>query len=94
MNFVPFVILWILLGLTVLTLFVWRKTVSSKEDDNLHLVDGGAVTKSSEQEEVARKLDLIDRWGKIVTVVAVVYGVILGGLYAYHIWVQNTSIGM
>jgi hypothetical protein len=94
MNFVPFVILWILLALTVLTLFVWRKTVASKEDDNLHLADGASVAKSVEQAEVAEKLDLIDKWGKIVTVITVVYGVILGGLYMWLSWVQNTNLGV
>jgi hypothetical protein len=92
MNFVPLVILWILLGLTVLTLFVWRKTVASKEDDNLHIMDGSSAAKNVEQEKVAEKLNVIDKWGKIVTVVAVVYGVILGGLYAYQSWIQSAKI--
>ena len=89
--FVPFVILWILLALTVLALFIWRKSVSSKEDDNLHVLDGASTAKSSEQIAVAQKLDLIDKWGKIATVVAVIYGVILGGFYVYQSWIQNTN---
>lgn len=94
MNFVPFLILWVLLALAVLTLFIWRKTVASKEDDNLHVLDGSSVEKSAEQVAVAQKLDLIDKWGKIATVVVVVYGVILGGLYVWQSWVQNTSVGV
>ena len=94
MSFVPFVILWILLALTVLTLFVWRKMVSSKEDDNLHVLDGASAAKSAEQVAVAQKLDLIDKWGKIATIVAVVYGVILGALYVWQSWIQNSSIGV
>jgi hypothetical protein len=38
---------------------------------------------------VAQKLDLIDKWGKIVTVVTVVYGLIIGALYVYQSWMQN-----
>jgi len=94
MNFVPFVVLWILLALTILTLFIWRKMVASKEDDNLHVLDGASVAKSAEQEVIAHKLDFIDKWGKIVTVVAIVYGVILGGLYVWQSWIQNTSAGV
>jgi hypothetical protein len=94
MYFVPFVILWILLALTVLTLFIWRKTVASKEDDNLHVLDGASVAKSAQQETIAHKLDFIDKWGKIVTVVAILYGVILGALYVWQSWVQNSNIGV
>lgn len=93
MNFVPFIVLWILMALTVVALFIWRKSVSRKEDDNLHVLDGAAIDKSNDQVVIANKLDRIDRWGKIVTVVAVAYGVILGGLYVWQSWVQNGNIG-
>jgi hypothetical protein len=89
MSFIPFIVLWALLALTVLALFVWRKTVASKEDDSLHVLDGASVEKSFEQNAVAQKLDLIDKWGKIVTVVTVVYGLIIGALYVYQSWMQN-----
>jgi hypothetical protein len=94
MNFVPFVTLWILLAMTVVALFIWRKTVSSKEDDNLHVLDAASGEKTAQQAVVAQKLDLIDKWGKIVTLLAVIYGVILGGLYAWQVWVQNSKIGV
>ena len=81
MNIVPLLILWVLLALTVLALFIWRKSVSSKEDDNLHVLDGASVEKSATQVAVAQKLDLIDKWGKIATVVTLIYGVVLGGIY-------------
>jgi hypothetical protein len=92
MNIVPLLVLWVLLALTVLTLFIWRKSVSSKEDDNLHVLDGASVEKSAEQVQVAQKLDLIDKWGKIATVVTLIYGVILGGFYMYLSWKQNSSL--
>jgi hypothetical protein len=92
-NFVPFLTLWVLLALTVMALFIWRKAVSSKEDDTLHVLDAASGEKTAQQAVVAQKLDLIDKWGKIVTVLAVVYGVILGGLYAWQVWVQNSKIG-
>ena len=93
MNFVPFVILWILMGVAVLALFAWRKAVSVNEDDNLHVLDGAGLEKSAEQIAMARKLEIIDRWGKIVTILAVVYGVVLGGVYMWHSWIVNTRIG-
>ena len=93
MNFVPFLVLWGLLAVTVLALFIWRKAVASGEDDNLHVLDGAAAEKSAAQSVIAQKLDLIDKWGKIATVVTVVYGLILGGIYMYMSWVHNNTLG-
>lgn len=93
-TFVPFLALWALLLLTVLALFIWRKRVSRQEDDTLHVSEAGSFAKSAEQAAVAQKLELIDKWGKIVTAVVVLYGVILGGLYVWQSWVQNTGTGM
>ena len=93
MSLIPFLVLWGLLAVTELALFIWRKAVASKEDDNLHVLDGAAVEKSAEQSMVAQKLELIDKWGKIATIVTVVYGLILGVFYVYMSWVQNSSMG-
>jgi len=92
MNFIPLLVLWSLLAVTVLALFVWRKTVATKEDDNLHIMDGSSVEKNALQEVVAQKLDRIDKWGKLVTIVVVVYGLILGGLFAWQGWIQSSRI--
>jgi len=43
--------------------------------------DGAATQTSSVQAAVAQKLELIANRGKSVTVVAIVYGVALSGLY-------------
>jgi hypothetical protein len=91
MNLIPLVIIWIVLALGVLALFLWRKAVASHEDDNLHVLDAAAVEENAQQVAVVKKLEMIDRWGKIATVVAVLFGVVLGGLYIYQTWVQNTN---
>jgi len=88
MSLMPFLILWVVLALGILVLFVWRKLVSREEDDNLHVLGGDQ--KTGVQIVVAQKLDLIDKWGKICTVVAVVYGLILAVLFVYQSWVQNS----
>ena len=89
MSFIPFIVLWALLALTVLALFVWRKTVASKEDDSLHVLDGAAVEKSVEQIAVAQKLDVIDKWGKIAHHRSGGLRRDFSALYVYQSWVQT-----
>ena len=80
--------LWALLAATVLALIVWRKTVARNEDDQLHVLQTAAAT---QQAEVAHKLEVIDKWGKIVTAVTVAYGVLIAGLFIYQTWMQTPT---
>jgi len=93
MNLIPLAAVWALLALTVIGLLVWRKGVARNEDDSLHVLDAVSAQRTT-QADVAHKLDVIDKWGKILTVIAVVYGLALGGLYVYQVFVQHTSIGV
>ena len=94
MSFIPFAILWILLALTVSVLFVWRQAVARNEDDKLHVLDGASLQKSTEQIALAHKLDFIDKWGKILTIVAVVYGLVLAVMYVWVSWMQTANVGV
>jgi len=87
----PFVIAWALLALVVLVLVFWRKAIAAHEDDSLHVSQAGAV---QQQVSIAQKLEQIDKWGKILTVIAVVTGLIIAGVYFYQMWVASSSIGV
>jgi hypothetical protein len=91
LNFGPFIVLETLLAVSVLALFIWRKTVSRNEDDNLHLLHGASVV--PQQAVVAHKLDVIDKWGKIMTVATVVFGLVIGTAYAYDSFVKLSNQG-
>ena len=91
MNLFPLLVVWVVLALSVLALFLWRQAVARGEDDSLHVMHGAIAT---QQTSLAQKLEVIDKWGKIVTVVTVVYGLILGVLYVYMSWVHNSSMGV
>lgn len=90
-NFIPFLALWLVLAIGVIVMIAWRRTVARQDDETLHVMDVGAV---SHQVEVAHKLDVIDRWGKILTAITVVYGLVLGGLYLYQSWVEMSHLGV
>src|SRR5664280_2342291 len=86
----PFLISWIVLVSAVLALIVWRKVVASHEDDNIHVLQPGGIL--TEQVAVAKKLDVIDKWGKILTVIVVALGLIIGTAWIYQVWVQGAQI--
>jgi hypothetical protein len=85
----PFFVLWIVLATVVIALIVKRKMVASHEDDSLHVLQGAPMI---QQVAIANKLDQIDKWGKILTVIAVVFGLLVGAAYVYQVWVQSTQI--
>jgi hypothetical protein len=91
LNFGPFIVLETLLAVSVLALFIWRKTVSRNEDDFLHVMHGTSVV--PQQAAIAQKLDVIDKWGKILTVLTVAFGLVIGLAYAYDNFVKLSNLG-
>ena len=91
MNLTPFVVLAAVMVLAVVVLIVWRQAIARREDDTLHVLHG--ATAVPEQVSVAHKLDAIDKWGKMLTVVTVVYCAIIGALVMYQQWIRATNLG-
>ena len=81
-NLMPYAVFWGVLAIVVLFLIVYRKQVSSREDDSLHLEGSGPT----EQVALAHRLASIDRWGKMLTIVVALYGVALAAIYLYQTW--------
>ena len=87
-NLTPFVVLWSALALVVVALIIYRRTVSAKEDETVHVLSEAAP---AQQAAIAHKLDQIDKWGKLLTIIAVVYGLLLAVWYTYETWVRGTT---
>ena len=87
--FFPLVIVWILLALAVLALFLWRQSVARNEDDSLHVMHGTITSQTS----LSQKLDVIDKWGKILTVVTVVVGLLIAGAFIMQQFSGRASVG-
>lgn len=85
----PFLAAWIAMACAVAILAIYRKTISSHEDDSLH-VSAVSDVNVGHQAEVARRLEVVDRWGKLLTVIVVVYGLALAGAYTYQMWVEGS----
>ena len=88
-NLFPLLVVWVVLALSVLALFVWRQAVARGEDDSLHVMHGALTQQTS----MAQKLDVIDKWGKIMTVITVVLGLLIAAIYIYGQFVGRSSVG-
>jgi len=81
-NLLPLAIFWGVLAIVVVFLIIYRKAVTNREDDSIHL-EGNVAT---EQVTLAHRLAAIDKWGKTLTIVVAVYGVALAAIYLYQVW--------
>jgi membrane protein implicated in regulation of membrane protease activity len=90
MNWILHISIWSVLALVVIALLFMRKSVSGAEDDTLHIQDAEAGL-IGQQAAIARKLEVIDRWGKLFTVLLVVYGLFVAGMFVYAGWVASST---
>jgi len=89
----PFLALWLVVIAAVVVVAFWRRSVALQEDPALHLGASHAGT-AAQQVAVARKLAQVDKWMKILTVTAVVLGLLLGAAALYKAWVLGPSGGL
>jgi len=81
-NLLPYAVFWGVLAIVVVLLIIYRKAITNREDDSIHL-EGNVAT---EQISLAHRLQMVDRWGKTLTIVVAVFGVVLGAVYLYQVW--------
>jgi hypothetical protein len=83
MNFTPFAMFFAAMVVVTLALALWRKLVSLREDDYIHL-GTGEERLIPQQVEVSNKLRMLDKYGEVLTVITAVFGVVLGVVYLYY----------
>jgi hypothetical protein len=84
----PFFVVWGLLAIAVLILLGMRKSVASHEDDAIHVLGNDVAP---QQMAIAHKLDVIDKWGKTLTVVTVAFGLLLAAVFVLQGWMQAST---
>lgn len=89
-SLIGFAVGWAILSLGVCGLALYRKYFSSREETPPEIF--GNDTLIHHQEDVTHRLDSIDKWGKVLTVVAFLYGIALAGVYFYNVWVESTRL--
>jgi hypothetical protein len=90
MNLILHLAIWAGLATVLVFLALYRRRIYMKSDEVLHVLDAEAPLVSN-QEVVAKKLEKIDLWGKVLTVIVVLYGLGIVGLYLYAMF-TDTSV--
>jgi len=91
MNLVPYILGWSVLGVVVVALAIYRSVVARHEEDSLHVMAGEAPI-ITEQQRLGKKIEHIEAWGKGLTALLVVYGLVLAAIYLYHAWLVSNTI--
>jgi hypothetical protein len=89
MNLMPLLVGWAVLAAVIVILLIYRSRLARQEEEGLHVLEGD-ISKVSQQMTVAQKLDAVDRWGKILTVLALLYGLALLGLFLWDAWERSS----
>lgn len=87
MLMTPFAIVWTAIAAVTVGLALYRRVVSAHETDIVYLGTGeeGNIPR---QKALATRLNWIDKWGKSLTVVTLVFGLALLSIYLYGVWVE------
>ena len=86
---IPMVI-WVAMALAVAALALYRKYISRAEVDVIHLRDN-EVAAVSEQDNFAHKLEAIDKWGKVLTIVVIGYGLVIAAIWLFYAWKESVQ---
>ena len=78
---------------TVVALALYRFFVGKEQDFHIHMNPGEAPA-IGRQSSLAARLNWIDRWGKSLTVVTLVYFLALLLLLLYKAWQQSQNVVM
>ena len=91
MNFTMILIVWGAMALLVLMTAVYRKVIARQDDSMLHL-HGNEGSLVQHQAEVAHRLELVDRFGKLSTIVVSLLGLAIAAAYFYDGWVKSSQL--
>ena len=89
MSLAAYLALWLVLALSIAALALYRKMIAVRRDDDLVHLAASEQVLIPHQVAVTRKLNMIDRWGKSLTVLAFLSGLLLGAAWLYEGWERS-----
>jgi len=92
MNLIPYVAIWAVIGIAVLALALYRKILTFHGDDEfVHLAEG-EQSLIPQQVALTHKLEVIDRWGKGLTIFTAAAGVAILAVVLFEAWQASLLI--
>jgi len=92
MNLIPYIAIWAVFGLAVLGLALYRKILTFHGDDEFVHLSEGEQQLIPQQFALSNKLAAIDRWGKILTVVTTVAGLLILAVVLFEAWQASLQL--
>jgi hypothetical protein len=89
-NLVPLVSVWVLLALIVISMALYRHRLVRHVDATLDLLEDSRV--AGQQTREAKRADAVERWGKVLTVLVLLYGLVIAASYLHQAWQSGTQI--
>ena len=81
----PLVMVWVVFAGIVLVLLINRFLLTVHEDTSIH-THAADQSLSERQAGIAHRLELIDYWGRLLTIVTLLYGLGIAGAYLFLAW--------
>jgi hypothetical protein len=69
----------------LMCLLLYRKFLEQYEDDFLHITHAD-VQSLRQQATTSHKLDVLDRWVRVILLIVITYGACLAAAYLYRVW--------
>lgn len=91
MNLLPFVAVWVVFAFAVLALALYRKILTFHGDDEFVHLATGEEQLIPQQVALGHKLEVIDRWGKGLTIFTFVLGLAIAAVVLYEAWLASLA---
>ncbi len=92
MNMIPYIAIWAVFGVAVLALALYRKILTFHGDDEFVHLTEGEQRLISHQVALGNKLEIIDRWGKVLTVLTAAFGLVIVAVILFEGWQASLQI--
>lgn len=86
MNMIPYIAIWAVIGIAVLALALYRKILTFHGDDEFVHLTEGEQRLIPQQLALGHRLQVIDRWGKTLTVITAAYGLLIVAVVLFEAW--------